>query len=211
MPQLKTGYSVLKDIFDCLALGTTAANIHDNITNIYRDAFGIKISYLPKYVYGLNVLNNPINRIIVFGGQEGVDVLTGIIPSVNGVDYMTCIEKRFEYGIKADNIEDYIEFVYNTISNVIGKDRFSSCGPKEPYGIFIRACPFYLTFHHIWHVAANVLNEVDENIFNKYIAGFVANEDDIATVLQSVSGEEYYPTFEEICSIVSCNNTVAFK
>lgn len=210
MTELRTGYAVLKDMFDCLALGTPAVYINDNITNIYRDAFGVRISHLPKYTYGLRVLSNPINRIIMFSGQEDTNLLTGIIPSMNGIYYMACMEKQFEYGINKNNIEDYIRFVYNTIYDVVSKDRFITCGPKEPYGIFVRACPFYLTFHHIWHVAANVLNEVDEHIFDKYISKFVKNDDDIATVLQSISGEEYDPTFEEICRVVSCGNKVEF-
>lgn len=211
MPQLRTGYSILKDMFDSMYSGKAYPMDYDNITNIYRDAFGVRISQLPKYIFTLNVFNNPINRIIVFGNDSDLDLLTGAIPSQSGLDYMTAIDKRFEYGLNSANIESYIDYVYRTISGVIGKDRMNACGPKEPYGIFIRACPFYLTFHHIYNVAFDLLNTIDEDIFNKYLAEFVADEDDFDTVMQSISGDEYNPTFEEICSIMTCKNTIEFK
>ena len=211
MAQLTTGYAVLKDLFDALSTGNGCPIKYDNITNIYRDAFGETVSYLPKYIFILKVLNNPINRVIVFGGQSETKILSGVIPSTSGIDYITTIAKRFEYGLTVDNIEDYIEYVFNTISHIISKDRLIGCGPREPYGIFLRACPFYLTFHHIVTVASNLLNIISEDVFNKYISQFVANEDDVATVLQSISGEEYEPTFEEICRVMTVNNTVEFK
>lgn len=211
MAELRSGYSVLKEMFDRLKTGDAIPIPFDNVTNIYRDAFGVKLSYFPKYVFTINVYNNPIRRIVVFCTTNGDSIHCGVIPTADGPDYICYIDECFDHAITPENVDKYIEQIYNIMHGVISKDIFNTCGPDEPYGIFIRAIAFYMTFHHVYNVAFDALNNTNENVFDKYLERFIANKEDIPKVMQSISGEKYNPTFESICRIMTCDDTVKFK
>lgn len=211
MAELRSGYGVLKEMFDNLQSRNAIPVPLDNATNIYRDAFGVKLSYLPKYIFTIKVYNNPIRRIVVFCTTDGDKIHCGAMPSIEGLDYICHIDECFDYGITPENVDKYIDQVYNIIYGIVSKDILNICGPDEPYGIFIRSVAFYMTFHHVYNVAFDALNNANEDIFNKYLEKFIANKEDIPKVMQSISGEKFNPTFESICRVMTCEDTVAFK
>lgn len=211
MAEIITGYGILKEIFDKVRTGVAVPIPFDDVSNIYRNAFGTKLSYLPKYVFTISVHSNPVQRIVLFCNNGKQDIHHGVIPGVGGPFYICSIDEIFDFGITADNVDKYIEQVYNTIRGIVSKDKFNICGPDEPYGIFIRSVAFYMTFHHVYNVAFDALNKADEHVFDKYLREFIANEEDISKVMQSISGEEFTPTFESICHIMTCGDTVKFK
>lgn len=209
MAELKSGYAILKEMFDLLHNRNAIPVPYDNITNVYRDAFGVKLSYIPKYIFTMGVFSNPIRHIAIFSTNENIHC--GVIPSNNGPTYICTIDESFDHGITVDNIEDYVDLVYNIIYGIVSKDTLCACGPDEPYGIFIRSVAFYMTFHHVYDIALDILNNASENIFDKYLERFIANKEDIPKVMQSISGDKFNPTFETICRIMTCDDTVAFK
>lgn len=208
---LNTGYAAIKTHFDRLFNNMAFPIDFDHTRSVYSNAFNIPTAAYPMYAQPLKVMNNPINRIVTFAVNKSLDVDKvpyGIMPSINGIDYIHILDYEFGNGITEKNLENYIRHVYRYISDIVSYDKFADADGRTPYGIFLRACPIYFTYHHIDSVAGNIASEMSLPIFNNFADEIVKNENDIEALLESISSTTYNPTFESICSVVTCKNTI---
>ena len=111
-------------------------------------------------------------------------------------------------GISPSEVSGYVVSVYSAMQNIVMMDRFfapDSVARKNPYMTFIKACPFYFTYHHAKECIPEALNgPLFHNLLEKYI---IAN-DDTDKVLESISSTKYSANVEDIYYTITCKNTV---
>lgn len=209
-----TPYVALKHHFDKLLCGGYQQNFYGSgfepVRDTYERAFGKKINLFDVYQTALGIPHNPINRLITLIGPNGsdLDIPTGIMMSGSEITCVNALTEDIFKGIPEKDASIYVNAVYQSIQNVIMMDRFYAddrTARENPYMIFIKACPFYFTFHHIKECAPHLLKE---KVFLTILEKYIATGEDADKILESISSVKFSPDSEIIYSTMTCKNSV---
>lgn len=204
-----TEYAILKHHFDRLIFSSSIGTGLEPIRDTYEVAFGMKIHQFDIYQTQLKSSRNPINAIVTLVGPEQErTVPTGIISSANDICSVSVFWDDIFKGIRSEDGPSYINTVYHAMDNVVMMDRFYASdivARENPHMTFIKACPFYFTYHHIKESLNHLL---DEKVFIELLEKYIANPDDVGEIMKSISTRKYSADPEVIYSTMTCNGTI---
>lgn len=208
-----TGYAILKTHFDTIFEKAKHGTGYEHIRDTYEKAFGTQINLYNIHTTKLSISNNPISKITTFIGPKNDDLKKGIIPSIDSINSVNILDKRYLMGLTDDTIANYVEDIYMAMDNVMTADPLynlpDSTVIDNPYLIFLRCCPLYFTYHHIAYVDPNMVPKCAQ-IFIDHLErkGICDSTEEAEKVLESMASTRYSTTFEGIYSTLTCNNTV---
>lgn len=208
-----TPYVALKHHFDKLLCGGYQTNYFGSgfepIRDTYERAFGRKINLYDVYQTAIGISHNPINRIITLIGPENDEpISTGIMMSGPDIVSVNTFTEDIFKGIPESEAGNYISEVYNSIANVVSMDRFyasDTIARENPYMTFIKACPFYLTFHHVKECCPHLLKD---KVFMEILEKYIVTGEDAEKVLDSVKSTKFNQDSEIIYATMTCKNSV---
>ena len=208
-----TGYAILKTHFDTIFEKAKHGTGYEHIRDTYEKAFGTQINLYNIHTTKLSISNNPISNITTFIGPKNDDLKKGIIPSIDSINSVNILDKRYLMGLTDDTIANYVEDIYMAMDNVMTADPLynlpDSAVIDNPYLIFLRCCPLYFTYHHIAYVDPDMVPKCAQ-IFIDHLErkGICDSTEEAEKVLESMASTRYSTTFEGIYSTLTCNNTV---
>lgn len=213
-------YFILKEHFDNLLKGRFPRSTGmEPIRDTYEESFGMNINLLDVYQTNVSIKNNPMHGIITLVGPEKEDTIipTGFISTRNSdVFYINHLTEDI-FMQNTDNEKYYINSVFNTIRDIIKRDRFyepsEELARKNPHCVLLYVYPFYLTFHHIAHTWPEALKEkyfynILESWYTDITRDSEYNKSIIDKCLESIYQSKYTTNPNQVYSIMTCNNTI---
>lgn len=204
-----TGYAVLKKHFDKLFVGGYPGNGFEPIRTVYETAFDRKINLFDVYQTDLRCAHNPVNGIITLVGPDEGETPYGTMMCNDSIVHVCVISEDFLKGISAEGFKEYVNFVYNSMHNIVVRDRFywtDEDARANAYVSFIKCVPFYFTWHHCkTHLQHIFQVEPFKELMEKFI---LSDEEEESKVFESLKSAKYS---EDPCIIyrtMTCAGTV---
>lgn len=209
-----TGYNNLKYHFDRLIIAPIPVNsVGDPIRDVYKRVFNQKVGLYDVFRTEISVPTNPIRYAISLINtkepDENIELTDGIMFSNYDIVHTSVFEKEIRGNISESDASGYINKVYKIMDSIISMDAMYTSDKfarDNPYMVYVKVLPFYLTFHHVKDSLPTLMKEdVFKNILEKYI---IADPESIDKVMTSIKRNRYSSDIEQIYTIMTCNNSV---
>ena len=209
-----TGYNNLKYHFDRLITAPIPANsVGDPIRDVYKKVFNQKVGLYDVFRTEIAVPTNPIRYAVSLLNtkepNDDIELMSGIMFSNYDIVHTSIFEKEVRGGIFESDAAGYINKVYGIMDDIISMDmmyKSDKYARSNPYLVYIKVLPFYLTFNHVKDCLPALMKEdVFKSILEKYI---IADPESINKVMTSINRSRYSSDIEQIYTIMTCNNTV---